>query len=199
MNLLDNLKKIIVLSILGFMVISPECVLSEESSESEVPALGSDAPSDEDSYKPLDLSLPYNSFHEEQGWVDQLWGRPFRDKLYLGMWTMHFKPDEEQENNNELIGLSWNGYYGGTFINTHGDRVWSGGWQRTLFQKKYGEIDVEAGYRAGMMYGYKKYLKLGDTRFFPLFQTLLDIGYKNVGVQLSWAGVVFTAGFYYRF
>ena len=94
---------------------------------------------------------------------------------------------------------AYKGYYGGTFINTHGDRVWSGGWQRTLFQQKYGDMEVEAGYRAGIMYGYRRYLKLGNTRLFPLFQALLDVDYKNFGVQLSWAGVVLTAGFYYRF
>ena len=199
MKLLDNLKKIIVISTLGPMVLLSESVLSEDSPEPEVSALGSNQTWRKGKPEPLDLSLPYNAFTEEQDWLNQLWGRPSQDKLYLGMWTLHFKSGKEQENNNELIGFTWGGYYGGTFINTHGDRVWSGGWQRTLYQKKYGEIEVEAGYRAGMMYGYKKYLKMGNTRFFPLFQTLLDIGYKNVGVELSWAGVVFTAGFYYRF
>lgn len=195
----DNLKKIIVISILGCVVLSPESVLSEDSSEPEVPALESDLPESENRKAKLDLSLSYNSFNEEQGWAGHLWGRPFRDKLYLGMWTLHFEPGDDQETNNELLGVAYKGHYGGTFINTHGDRVWSGGWQRTLFQKKYGDVEVEAGYRTGIMYGYKKYLQLGNSRFFPLFQTLLDIEYKNFGVELSWAGVVFTAGFYYCF
>ena len=115
------------------------------------------------------------------------------------MWTLHLDPGDDQENNNELIGFTYKGYFGGTFINTHSDRVWSAGWQRTLFQQKYGEFDVEAGYRAGIMYGYTKYLTLYDTRFFPLVQAVLDIDYKGFGVELSWAGVVLTAGFYYRF
>lgn len=190
MSNLTRLKIIVVAAVaaLAMHFIAPESVLSEELYKTE------------DAVAELpDLSLPYSSFDEESGWVDQLWGRPFRDRLYLGMWTLHFKPSDDQENNNQLIGASYKGYYGGTFINTHGDRVWSAGWQRTLFQKKYGEIEVEAGYRTGMMYGYKKYLKLGDTRFFPLLQVLLDIEYKNFGAELSWAGVVFAAGFYYRF
>ncbi|MGI9274626.1 MAG: hypothetical protein ACR2PT_07235 [Endozoicomonas sp.] len=147
----------------------------------------------------LDLSRPYYSFEEENNWVDRLWGRPFRDRLYLGMWTLHFSSGKDQEDENQLLGVSWNGYYGGTFINTHSDRVISAGWQRTLFQQRYGEVEVEAGYRAGMMYGYTKYLQLFETRFFPLFQTLLDIEYKQFGIEFSWAGVVFTAGIYYRF
>ncbi|WP_062263949.1 hypothetical protein [Endozoicomonas arenosclerae] len=160
-----------------------------------------DQPPEESEEPPVtvDTYSPYNSFEEESGWVDQIWGRPSRDHIYLGMWTLHLDPGDDQENNNELIGFTYKGYYGGTFINTHSDRVWSAGWQRTLFQQKYGEFDVEAGYRAGIMYGYKKYLTLYDTRFFPLIQAVLDIDYKGFGLELSWAGVVLTAGFYYRF
>ncbi|AMO54788.1 hypothetical protein GZ77_19440 [Endozoicomonas montiporae] len=201
MSYLTQLKKIIVVFVLATPFVMPESVLSDELQEtegvtSELPDL-SEKPVD--SKTTLDLSLPYNSFDQEKGWMKQLWGRPFRDKLYLGMWTLHLESGDDQESNNQLIGATYKGYYGGTFINTHRDRVWSGGWQRTLFQQKYGEIEVEAGYRAGMMYGYKRYLKLGNSRWFPLFQALLDVEYKNFGVQFSWAGVVLTAGFYYRF
>ncbi|KEQ18188.1 hypothetical protein [Endozoicomonas numazuensis] len=158
-----------------------------------------ESPKEVEVIQTLEIDLAYDSFEQESGWVDQIWGRPSRDHIYLGMWTLHLDPGDDQENNNELVGFSYKGYYGGTFINTHRDRVWSAGWQRTLFQQKYGEFDVGAGYRAGLMYGYKKYLTLYDTRFFPLAQAVLDIDYKGFGVELSWAGVVLTAGFYYRF
>ncbi len=146
-----------------------------------------------------DLSKQYNSFNEESGWVSQIWGRPSRDHLYLGMWTHHLDPGDDQENKNDLVGGSYKGYYAGTFINTHRDRVYTAGWQRTLYQTKWGALDVEAGYRAGMMYGYTKYLQLFHTKFFPLFQTLLNVDYNGFGMQFTWAGVVLTAGFYYRF
>ncbi|WOG28649.1 hypothetical protein [Endozoicomonas sp. 8E] len=142
-----------------------------------------------------DTSLPYDSFNEETDWVDQIWGRPSRDHLYLGMWTFHLEGGDDQESNNKLIALSYKGYYGATLINTHCDRVWSGGVQRTLYQQKYGEFDIEAGYRAGIVYGYKEYL----SRVFPLVQAILDIDYEGFGVELSYAAVVFSAGFYYRF
>lgn len=166
----------------------------------------SDEPSDQETMqtdwvKPFeyDLSLPYNSFREESGLWNTLWGRPFRDHLLLGMWTTHFQKGEDQENNNQLIALAYEGYYAGTFINTFRDRVWSAGWQRTLYQDRWGIFDVEAGYRAGVMYGYSQYLQLFGTKFYPLLQTMLDIDYKGFGVEFSWAGVVATAGFYYRF
>ncbi|MRI31720.1 hypothetical protein EOPP23_01755 [Endozoicomonas sp. OPT23] len=150
---------------------------------------------EDNSSDPID---PYISFHEEGGWSAKLWGKPFDNRLLLGMWTHHFESGDDQENNNELLGMVYNGYYVGTFINTHSDRVVSAGWQRKLYSLSSGEWSVEAGYRAGVMYGYKKYLRAFDTDFFPLFQTLLDVSYKNVGLELSWAGVVMTAGFYFK-
>lgn len=212
MNDLTNLKKIISGAFLALSLLMPERVLSEERAEAEVKVIGKiksegsiidDKQPESGSTQSQYPSLSYNSFKEERGWVDQFWGRPFRDRLYFGMWTLHLESRDDQESNNQLIGGTYKGYYGGTFINTHRDRVWSGGCQRTLFQKSYGGVEVEAGYRVGIMYGYKRYLKLGNSKFFPLFQTLLDIGFPNIshnaGIELSWAGVVFSAGFFYRF
>lgn len=145
------------------------------------------------------LSESYNSLAEEAGWLGKLWGEPFRNHFYAGMWTHHFSSGDDQENTNNLLAFTYMGYYAGTFINTHRDRVYSAGWQRALYRDKWGGLDVEAGYRAGMMYGYTKYLKLGKSKWFPLLQALLDIDYKGFGMEFSWAGVVLTAGFYYRF
>lgn len=142
-----------------------------------------------------DTSLLYNSFTGETDWVDQVWGRPSRDHLYLGMWTLHLEGGDDQESNNKLIAFSYKGYYAASFINTHCNRVWSGGVQRTLYQQKYEGFDIEAGYRAGIVYGYKEYL----SRVFPIVQALLDIDYKGFGIEFSYAAVVFSAGFYYRF
>ncbi len=135
----------------------------------------------------------------ESTWWQTFWGKPARNHLYLGMWTYHFEAGEGQDWNNQLLALAYKGYYGGTFINTHCDRTWSLGVQRTWHQKQYGALDIELGYRMGMMYGYKKYLTLFDTRFFPLFQVVADIEYKNFGIEFSWAGVVATVGFLFRF
>ena len=145
------------------------------------------------------LSDSYNSFSRESGWLGKFWGEPFRNHIYGGMWTLHFSPGDNQENTNNLLGVAYKGYYAGTFVNTHRDQVFSAGWQRALYQDKWGIFDVEAGYRTGLMYGYTKYLKLGDSKWFPLLQTLLDIDYNGFGIEFSWAGVVLTAGFYYRF
>ena len=173
-------------------------VFSEETS---APSDKSTTSSEKSVEKPIDYSLleSYNSFSEETSWTSKLWGKPFRDHIYAGMWTLHFSSGDDQENTNNLLGVAYKGYYAGTFVNTHRDQVYSAGWQRALYRDKWGVFDVEAGYRAGMMYGYTKYLKMGDSKWFPLFQTLLDIDYNGFGMEFSWAGVVLSAGFYYRF
>lgn len=145
-----------------------------------------------------ELSEHYNSFAEESDWLDGLWGRPFRNRLYLGMWSLHFGHGDYQ-NNNQLVSLSWNGIYGGTFANSQNDRVFSAGVQRTLYQTKWHDLDIEAGYRLGVLYCPDGYKGIWDAKWLPFPQTVLDIDYKGFGVELGWAGVVFTAGLYYRF
>ena len=141
------------------------------------------------------LSESYSSFSGESDWVGALWGRPFSDHLYLGMWTLHFQPGDDQESVNNLLGLTYKGYFLGTFRNTHRDQVIAVGWHRALYKDKWGVFDVEAGYRLGLMYGYTKFLP----KLAPLPQAVIDIDYNGFGVELAWAGVVFSGGFYYRF
>ena len=132
-------------------------------------------------------------------WQETLWGTPARNHIYVGMWSYHIKPGDDQDWNNQLLGLAYNGYFGCTFINTHSDRAWVLAVQRSCLQRRYGVLDVDLGYRLGVLYGYKKYLKICGESIFPLFQVITDIEYKNFGIELAWAGVVLTAGFFYRF
>jgi hypothetical protein len=141
-----------------------------------------------------------NSAAAKSSW---LWGEPARNGLYLGMWSYHLNEESRKDNREEhhLAGLSYNGYYAGTFLNSHNDRVWAAGIQRTVARQQYGELSLEAGYRLGLMHGYDERLSslAGRIPLFPLLQLTLDAYIRNVGVQLSWAGSVLAAGFTYRF
>src|SRR5688572_12705379 len=53
-------------------------------------------------------------------------------RLYFGMWTTHLKHDVITLENNWVVGLSWRGFFGGTFLNSFGRRAYTGGIQRTL-------------------------------------------------------------------
>lgn len=136
----------------------------------------------------------------EGQWSQTLWASPASNRLYMGMWSYHFHHKKEQDWNNQLLAFSHQGFYGGTFINTHGDRVVTAGVQRAwLKARSNNNVRVEVGYRLGMMYGYTRYLTLFGTRFYPLLQVITDIDYQGFGIELSWAGVVTTVGFSIRF
>src|SRR5262245_22757181 len=53
-------------------------------------------------------------------------------RLYFGMWTTHLKEHVVAFDNNWVIGMSYHGYFGATFINSFGRRAFSGGLQRTI-------------------------------------------------------------------
>ncbi len=143
--------------------------------------------------------LPAPPAAAEKTAMELFWGEPAMDTLYLGMWSYHFvDDDDEYQTTHNLIGLAFKGYYFGTFENSRDDRAWSGGVQRDVYRSMWGPLSVEAGYRAGILYGYEK-MQIGDSGFFPLIQLYTDIRYKNVGMQFSWGGSALTAGFLIRF
>lgn len=134
----------------------------------------------------------------EPSWVDIIVGEPSQDNLYLGMWSHHFlKGNEEYQTQNNLVGLSYHGYYFGTFINSYDDRAWSAGLQRDVYSDRWRWLKLEGGYRSGLLYGYDA-ITLGDTKLGPLFQLYADVSYRRWGLQFSWALEVVTAGFLVR-
>jgi hypothetical protein len=116
--------------------------------------------------------------------------RPTR--VYVGMWSTHLRDIDRGLSANSLIGVSWRGYFGGTFINSFGDRALSAGLQRSISGPGPGALAVGLGYRAGVITGY-------DERFFgighmfpviPFAQLLGHIDLSRFGIELSYAGVV---------
>lgn len=128
-----------------------------------------------------------------------LWGEPAEDSLMLGMWSFHFVDnDDSYQTNNQLLGISYRGYYAGAFKNSHDNQTWTLGFQREIYQTEMDFLSVSVGYKAGLMYGYET-MQLFDTKLFPLFQVYTNLSYKRVGIQLAWAGSVLTAGFVIKF
>lgn len=127
-------------------------------------------------------------------------GSPARNSVYGGMWSYHFiDNDDDFETAHYLAGLSYKGYFGGVFRNSQGDWAVVGGAQRDLYRHSWSKFDIDMGYRLGIMNGYDN-MQLYDTGFFPLLQLYIDVSYEDTsGVQFSWAGSAFTAGFFVRF
>jgi hypothetical protein len=146
-----------------------------------------------------DAKMSVEGNETNHNWLSSLWGKPYSNTAYLGMWTRHFQQRKNHIKSNKLLAVCYKGYYLGTFINSHGDRTCSIGVQRSLYNDTFSVFEVEAGYRVGLMYGYKRYLRLFGTSFFPLVQLVADVSLGNFVTEVSWAWMVFTIGFGYKF
>lgn len=122
-------------------------------------------------------------------------------RVYIGMWTVHFRDPGRGVENNWLLGASWRGFYGATFVNTFGDRAYSAGYQGILVRWNPGAVSLGLGYRVGLITGYdERFMPLaGKTPLIPLVQPRLTLDGKRLGLELSYSGVVASTGFNVRF
>lgn len=117
-------------------------------------------------------------------------------RLYVGMWTAHLKDLGRGFDNNWLLGVSWEGYYGGTFVNSYGDRAFTLGIQRKIAQSTSGTVQPGVGWRLGLVTGY-------DTRFsrfasvspiLPFGQLVGEVGVGQTGVEMGWTPLTASLG-----
>jgi len=115
-----------------------------------------------------------------------------RTRVYVGMWTAHVRELSRGMDQNSLLGLAYRGYYGGTFINSFGDRSLAAGVQRSVPPSRLSGLDLALGYRAGLLTGY-------DGRFaaaaekspvLPFLQLIANADRGSVGAEVAWAGLV---------
>lgn len=139
-----------------------------------------------------------------QSWEALLGKVEPRPMLGLGMWTYHLKRESEDFDNsrNDLIGLSYKGYFLATLVNSEDRRSYAAGIQRYwLTRNLRPDLTYQLGYRLGLIYGYDR--KLGKYAahipVVPFPQFLFDLTWKHVGLELSYTWVVVSAGFYIRF
>lgn len=134
----------------------------------------------------------------------KLWGQPATNLLYLGMWTYHpydYKKKFELFRN-DLVLFVYRGFLACTFINCYGDRTYAVGIQRYWLQTCHQTgFESKFGYRAGLFYGYDERLHpiAGKLIILPCAQIIYDLSWKNVGIELSYTGVIVSAGFFINF
>jgi len=149
-------------------------------------------------------NLDSNSY----GWLDALYGTIRKDFLvYTGMWSYH--PDllfrdrsEDYTSNNKTFGFLYSGYFASRFKNSYNDTSYMLGIQRDWLQKKlYYDLDFDAGYRLGMIYGYKvgttpmaKYSKV-----LPFFGLHSSLTYNFVGIEAAVNAYVISGSFFWAF
>jgi hypothetical protein len=122
-------------------------------------------------------------------------------RLYVGMWTMHLKHDVLALDNNWVMGLSWRGFFGATFLNSFGRRAYTGGMQRTLLSADPHPFGASLGYRLGFVTGYDgRFMRLANrTPVLPLVQPFATIDVQHVGLEVSYTFVVVSVAVSYRF
>jgi hypothetical protein len=113
-------------------------------------------------------------------------GEKARDAVYLGMWSEHFGTSKDYEENNRLAAIQYNGLYAGTFRNSHSDQTYMMGVARTLAKKSIGEnLELDAGYKVGPMYGYKRGVPtIGGWSVLPFVTA--GVSYKALGADVNY-------------
>ena len=122
-------------------------------------------------------------------------------RIYVGMWTMHLKDLTRGLDNNWLLGVSWRGYYAGTFVNSYGGRAVTAGIQRTVARGADAQVVPSLGYRLGFVTGYdERFMGIASkTPVLPLAQVVGDVEMGPTGLELAWAGLIASLGPNIRF
>lgn len=140
------------------------------------------------------------------------WGQRDDDCIYVGMWTRHLLPGSNKRlsNVNRLIGFNYKGVFAATFLNSHKDRSYTLGLQRIILSKKLDHyMQVDLGYRFGLIWGYKGNSPIASAKSsipgienlnpIPFVQIIGNFSWEIVGVQVSYCWAVFTLGFFVKF
>ncbi|MBI4421016.1 MAG: hypothetical protein HY560_09340 [Gemmatimonadetes bacterium] len=122
-------------------------------------------------------------------------------RIYVGMWSTHIRDIGRGLSNNWLVGLGWRGFYGGSFVNSFGNRSFTAGIQRSVARGADGAVVPSIGYRLGVLSGYdERFMSIASkTPVLPLAQVVGGLESGRTGVELGYAGLVATLGPSFRF
>ena len=122
-------------------------------------------------------------------------------RLYFGMWTAHLKRDVVALDNNWVIGGTYRGVFGATFLNSFGRRAFTAGLQRTLIASEPRPFGASLGFRVGLVSGYDgMFMRLArETPVLPFIQPFVTLDVQHIGVEISYTFVVVSVAASYRF
>jgi len=123
-----------------------------------------------------------------------------RNRVYVGMWTTHFKEPKLSLRNNWLVGFSREPFFVGTFLNSFDDRAFAGGLQHTLLRRG-DAIEFSFGGRLGIVTGYDgRFMDIArESPVLPMIQAFAIVDLGHVGVEVSYTYVVASVAMSYRF
>jgi len=123
------------------------------------------------------------------------------NRLYFGMWTAHLKRHPTRLDNNWVIGASYHGYFGATFLNSFGRRAYAGGIQRRILSREHEPLGFTFGYRLGFISGYDGRLMAlaRHTPVLPLVQPWASFEVGHAAIEVSYTFVVISVMTSYKF
>ena len=122
-------------------------------------------------------------------------------RLYLGMWTAHVRSMFGAVDSNQLVGVGFRGFYGGTFINSYGSRSVAAGIQRTLLSTPSRTTTPSLGYRLGLVTGYdERFMGIaGRLPALPMAQIVGRLDRGKIGAELAYSGLAVSLALSGRF
>lgn len=122
-------------------------------------------------------------------------------RLYVGMWTVHFKDPARKIDNNWLVGVTWRGFFAGTFLNSFGRRAYTAGLQRPIVEDRSGGLRSVLGVRVGAISGYDgRFMKIANkTPVLPIASVFGLVEYQRTGIEVSYTFVILSAAMTFRF
>jgi hypothetical protein len=115
-------------------------------------------------------------------------------RVHVGMWSTHLHRLRGGVDANWLVAVGWRGLYGGTFVNSFGNRAFAAGIERSFVRAEGGAVARGLGFRLGVVSGYDERLLglAGKIPVLPALQVMGDVAMGRTGVELAWAGKVAT-------
>ena len=122
-------------------------------------------------------------------------------RLYFGMWTTHLKHDVIALDNNWVVGGTYRGVFGATFLNSFGRRSFTAGIQRTLIAAEPRPVGASLGLRVGVVSGYDgRFMRIArDTPVLPFIQPFVSLDVQHFSLEISYTFVVVSVVTSYRF
>ncbi|MBR9988449.1 MAG: hypothetical protein KFH98_01780 [Gemmatimonadetes bacterium] len=113
-----------------------------------------------------------------------------RTRFYVGMWTSHVRDPARGLDGNAMVGGSYRGFFGATFVNSYGDRALAAGIQRGITQANR-SVTTSLGYRVGLVTGYdERFLPIAaHTPLIPFAQIVGGLDHRRFGAELAYAGL----------
>jgi hypothetical protein len=138
---------------------------------------------------------PFDSSSQEEGSISSgfsklghfIMGKPAENMLPLGLWSHHILTHRHFRQDNNMIGLQYNGLFACTFANSYSQQTFAVGIARTLYEADFWgkNLRYTLGYKIGPMYGYVHDKGVPNIGGFSILPILVN------GITLKFVGVDF--------